>query len=382
MVLGALNRTSGAVALDTLSWFGLIGGLVLLAVGSEWLVRGAVRMARGLGVSALVIGLTVVSWGTSAPELAVSVQSALGGSSELALGNVIGSNIFNVLVILGLSAVIIPLVVTWQVVRIELPLMVGISVGAAVLALDGEVGRWDGALLLGGMGAYTWWQFRGGVSGPVGADGGAGNEAVAEPRRRALVRGGAVFVGGLVVMVLGSRWFVSSAVDLARWLGVGEVVIGLTIVATGTSLPEVFASLAAAMKGERDLAVGNVVGSNVFNLLAVLGLTAAIGPVPVGPEVLWFDVPLMLLVSLACMPIFLTGMMISRVEGVVFCTVYGVYVWLLIERQLRPGFAGDGVLVVFGFLAPLAFGTLLGWMLHGRKSGGGGSSGGRACSSG
>ena len=258
-------------------------GVALLLVGADLLVRGAARLAAALHVSALVIGLTVVAYGTSAPEMAVSTASALEGRADLALGNVVGSNIFNVLVILGLSALIVPLVVAQQLVRLDVPLMLVISVGTAALAWDGRVSRADGCLLFAGAIAYTLLALRLGrqESAVVKAEYQELEAAlVGAPRlsAKALVADGLMILAGLGLLVLGARWLVDSAVTLARSLGVGDLVIGLTVVAAGTSLPEVATSVVAAWRGERDIAVGNVVGSNIFNLLAVLGLAAVVSP--------------------------------------------------------------------------------------------------------
>ncbi|HEY1042608.1 MAG TPA: calcium/sodium antiporter [Telluria sp.] len=320
-------------------------GLALLVVGAEALVRGASRLALSIGISPLVVGLTVVAFGTSSPELAVSVQSAFSGRADLALGNVVGSNIFNILFILGVSALIVPLLVARQLVRQEVPVMIGVSLLLLALAPDGRIGRGDGALLLGLLLAYTAFlvyqsrrQNQGGAPGrsdsapavPAGWD--------SRPAVQLLL-----IVAGLGSLVLGATWLVDAAVSFAQYLGVSELVIGLTIVAAGTSLPEVATSIIAALRGQRDIAVGNAVGSNVFNILGVLGLSSLASPagIHVAPSVLAFDLPVMIAVAIACLPIFFTGNLIARWEGGLFLGLYAAYMaYLLLAAQqhdaLRP----------------------------------------------
>ncbi len=306
-------------------------GLLLLVAGAELLVRGASRLAALAGISPLVIGLTVVAFGTSAPELAVSLMSAVAGQADLAVGNVVGSNIFNVLFILGLSALITPLVVAQQLVRLDVPLMIGVSVLTLVLALDGRIGRIDGVLLFAGVIGYTAWLIR---------QSRREQQAVQEeyarefgPREELPAPGGGLarqvllVLGGLGMLVLGSRWLVEGAVAMARSFGVSEMVIGLTVIAAGTSLPEVATSVLASLRGERDIAVGNVIGSNLFNLLCVLGLSAVLAPagIPVAPTAISFDLPVMIAVAVACLPIFFTGHLIARWEGALFLGYYLLY---------------------------------------------------------
>jgi len=304
-------------------------GLVLLVVGAEALVRGASRLALSVGISPLVVGLTVVAFGTSAPELAVSVQSAIAGRADLALGNVVGSNIFNVLFILGVSALIVPLLVARQLVRQEVPVMIGVSLLLLALALDGRLGRGDGALLLGLLVVYTAFLIYQSRRQNQGGDVGLPDEALAsspgwESRPAAQLL---LIAAGLGSLVLGATWLVDSAVRFAQYLGVSELVIGLTIVAAGTSLPEVATSIIAALRGQRDIAVGNVVGSNVFNILGVLGLSSVVSQtgIAVAPSVLAFDLPVMIAVALACLPIFFTGNLIARWEGALFLGLYAAY---------------------------------------------------------
>jgi len=339
-----------------------VGGLAALLVGANLLVRGASSLAAALGISPLVIGLTVVAFGTSAPEMAVSVQSAWSGQTDIAVGNVVGSNIFNVLFILGLSALIAPLIVAEQLVRKEVPLMIGASVLLLVLALDGDVSRAEGALLFAGVVAYTVYLIvqarREGAAASADYDKEFGAQAAR--RGRHWIYQVAFVVAGLALLVLGSNWLVDGAVQAARLLGLSEVVIGLTIVAAGTSLPEVAASVIAALKGERDIAVGNVVGSNLFNVLAVLGLSSLVSPagLAVAPALIAFDIPVMIAVMVACLPIFLSGYRIARWEGALFLAYYVFYVTYLIlaatEHDVLPAFSR----VMLLFVLPLTAVTL------------------------
>jgi cation:H+ antiporter len=325
--VAALGSKIGHVDASTL--IRLLAGLALLVLGAEWLVRGASRLAARAGVSPLVIGLTVVAYGTSAPELAVSVGSTFSGQADLALGNVVGSNISNVLLILGASAAVTPLAVAAPLVRLEVPVMICVSALALALGLDGAVGRMDGILLMTGAVAYTLFQVR--QSRREGAD--VREEFAREfggtATRLGLDVGRVVF--GCLLLVMGSRWLVEGAVVVAKALGVSELVIGLTVVAAGTSLPELATSVLAAVRGERDIAVGNVVGSNIFNVLSVLGTTAAIAPqgVAVSPAALRFDLPVMIAVAVACLPIFASGHVIARWEGALFVSYYVAYLLYL-----------------------------------------------------
>jgi cation:H+ antiporter len=342
-------------------------GLGLLLGGAELLVRGAATLAARVGISPLVVGLTVVAFGTSAPELAVSIQSALAGQADIALGNVVGSNVFNVLFILGVSALVAPLVVSRQLVRIDVPVMIALTLACWALAADGRIARWEGILMAAALVGYTGVQIRLGSREPGAGDPRPGDSdlpgvpPLAEARAAGIPRQLAFIIAGLGMLVLGSRWLVSGAVQAATSLGISELVVGLTIVAAGTSLPEVATSILASIRGERDIAVGNVVGSNIFNLLGVLGLSAALAPggVVVPASALAFDLPVMAAVAVACLPIFFTGRIIARWEGFVFVAYYAAYVAYLILRA-----AQHDSLEVFGgvmllFVVPLTVLTLL-----------------------
>lgn len=336
-------------------------GLGLLTAGGELLVRSASRLASNLGVSRLFIGLTVVAFGTSAPEGVVSVTAALSGASDLALGNVIGSCIFNVLFILGLSAVIIPLAVSSQVVRFDVPVLVVVSVSCLLLSLDGVVGRLDGVLLLAALLAHVFVSYRKGLA---AADGGhaatpARGPEAAEGLPRPPMRwtGSAanlvVIIFGLGLLVLGSRLLVASASTVARALDLSELVIGLTVVAAGTSLPEVATSVMAALRGERDIAVGNVIGSSIFNILGVLGLSSVVAPegIAVAPAVLSFDLPVMVAVAVLCLPIFFNGMTVFRWEGALLFGYFLLYTtYILLRGTEHDALQGFVTIVSWGVL--------------------------------
>ncbi|RPJ35205.1 MAG: calcium/sodium antiporter [Verrucomicrobiaceae bacterium] len=338
----------------------LILGLILLVGGAEYLVRGASNLAISAGISSLVVGLTVVAFGTSSPELAVSVMSAFKGQADLALGNVVGSNIFNVLFILGLSALIVPLVVAQQLVRFDVPLMIGVSVLLLLLGLDGNLGRIDGLLLFSGVVAYTLFlirQSRRESSAAVKAQYESefsGNAKVGWLKNITLV------LGGLACLMLGSKWLVDSAVAIAQSFGVSELVIGLTIVAAGTSMPEVATSVIAAIRGERDIAVGNVVGSNIFNILCVLGLSSVVSPagIEVSAAALRFDIPVMIAVAVACLPVFFSGYQISRGNGVAFLAFYAAYLVYLIFTATNHQALGTYQAAMMYFVLPITAVTL------------------------
>jgi cation:H+ antiporter len=348
-------------------WMLFAAGLALLVLGAESLVRGASKLASSLGVPPLLVGLTVVAYGTSTPELAVSLQAALAGQADIAVGNVVGSNIFNVLFILGLSAIIAPLVVSRQLVWMDVPLMVGVSILMLLMALDGRISRLDGAVLALGIVAYTILIVRQArkekpAAPEPAAAGATGESAPARaPAARAWAVNLAYIAAGLGLLVLGARWFVDSSVAIARMMGVSELVIGLTIVAAGTSMPEVATSIIAAIRGERDIAVGNVVGSNIYNILAVLGFAALLSPggVAVAPAALDFDIPVMTAVAVACLPIFFTGHLIARWEGWLFLGYYAAYTAFLIlasqQHDALPAFSW----VMEIFVVPLTAVTLL-----------------------
>jgi cation:H+ antiporter len=304
-----------------------IGSAVLIG-GAEVLIRGASRLAVSVGISPLVVGLTVVAFGTSAPELAVTVGASYAGEPELALGNIVGSNIFNVLMILGTTAAVAPLVVSRQLVRFDVPLMIVVSLVVSAMALDGRIDRLDGAVLFAGILGYTVFSIvkSRSESALVQKEYETALHA-SEAKRSSAAVNILLMVAGLVLLVLGARWLVEGATAIAQALGVSELVIGLTIVAAGTSLPEIATSVLAALRGERDIAVGNVVGSNLFNLMAVLGLGSIVAPegVPVSAGALTFDIPVMIAAAIGMLPICFTGYLIARWEGLLLMGYYVAY---------------------------------------------------------
>jgi cation:H+ antiporter len=335
-----------------------LGGLVCLVVGAEALVRGASSLALAVGVAPLVVGLTVVAFGTSAPEMAVSAAASRSGQTDIAIGNAVGSNIFNVLLILGACALIRPLLIAWRLVRLEVPIMIGASVLVWVLVLDGDLVRWEAALLFAGIVGYTTWTIRASRKETAAAleHAAPGGEPQATPAPWYVNVG--LLLLGLVLLVVGSNWMVDGAVDFARSLGLSELVIGLTIVSAGTSLPELATSLLATYRGEREIAVGNVVGSNIFNMLAVLGIGGLVAPTPLEANefVRGVDIPVMIAAALICLPVFFSsGTLMRRWEGVMFAAAYATYVTYLIWNASDAG-APDVFVDVARFVAlPLGF---------------------------
>jgi cation:H+ antiporter len=336
-----------------MAWMAFLGGLAVLLVGAELFVRGSSRLAAAIGVPTLVIGLTVVAFGTSAPEAAVGVQAVIHGETDVGLGNVIGSNIANVLLILGLASLISPLPVSARVVRVDVPVMIGFSALLWLLCLDGVLGRANGMLLLVLTVVYNFWLVKA-----------ARREAPRAPES-ALSSGGrqlsiAIVAAGFVAIVVGAGWLVDGAVSLANAFGLSELVVGLTVVAIGTSMPEIATSTIAGLRGEQDIAVGNAIGSNVFNILMVVGLTATLSPQPilVPQAALSFDLPIMLIVAVACLPIFFTGYHINRWEGLLFLFYYAAYTaYLILRAKEHAALSGFGQVMIW-FIGPLTAVTL------------------------
>lgn len=338
----------------------ILMGLAATVAGAEALVRGASRLAAAFGVPPLVVGLTVVAFGTSAPELAVSVNAALAGAADIAVGNVVGSNIFNVLFILGVSALISPLRVALQIIRQETWIMLAVSVAAWALLATGGVGRMEGLVLVAGIFIYTWKTVRDGRREQAAFN----NSTNAEPAHTepfGWPRASLLVAFGLALLVFGAGQLVDGTLGLGRLLGASELILGLTVVAAGTSLPEAATSIVASLRGERDIAVGNVVGSNIFNILAVLGVAAVVSSSPIVPDpsAVEFDIPVMTAVAVACLPIFFTGHSIDRWEGGLFLAYYVAYVTYLVLDATN-----SAVLKVFsgamiGFVIPLTALTLI-----------------------
>jgi cation:H+ antiporter len=331
--------------------FLLLGGVALIG-GSELLVRGAARVAIRFGISPLVVGLTIVAFGTSAPEFLVSGVAAWRGDTGIALGNVVGSNVFNLLVILGLSALVAPLTCVPSVLRFDVPFVIATAVFATLAGLSGNISALEGGLLFASLLAYL-------LLCVARARRGAGKELgdpdfdPVEARRSSALVNAALIVGGLALLGLGSHLFVDGAVQIARLLGMSELVIGITIVAAGTSLPEVATSLMAAWRGERDIAVGNVLGSNVFNTAGVLGAAAMVGGgVEIPDSALRFDLPVMVAVSIFVLPVLMTGLRVSRLEGAALFGAYVVYVALLLLDAVQSPWH-RALATTVAFAAPL-----------------------------
>lgn len=351
----------------------LLAGTGALILGAELLVRGASRLAAAAGISSLVVGLTVVSFGTSAPELAVTVGSVLTGRSDVGVGNVVGSNILNIFLILGISAALRPLVVSHRLVRREVPILIGVTLGVWYLAADGSLGRVEGIGLFLTAFAYSGFLIHAGrrsarsrATGhrptreePAAA---VGPETEEDPEDDVSpLRNAGLVLLGLLLLLVGARWLVDSAVTIATALGVSQVIIGLTVVALGTSLPEVATSALAAVRGERDIAVGNVVGSNVFNLTLILGSGSAFvsGGLDVAASVLAFDVPIMAAATVACLPVFFTGYRIARWEGWLFVGYYLSYTLYLVLAASSHDALDEFSVVMAYFVVPLTVITLV-----------------------
>lgn len=332
--------------------------------GAELLVKGASRLASLIKISPLIVGLTIVAFGTSAPELAVSIRSALypEAGANIALGNVVGSNIFNVLFILGVSSVIAPLTVAQKLVQRDVPIMIIISVLLLVLAMDGVVGHFDGILLTVGIVIYLVFAFYQERNEPATV------QEEYEKEYGGFRRGAysillyiSMVIAGLGALVLGSGWLVEGAVGIAKTLGVSDLVIGLTIVSAGTSLPEVATSIIATIRGERDIAVGNVIGSNIFNILAVVGISAMVSRngINAAQAAIYFDIPFMIAVAVACLPVFFTGSRISRWEGLVFIAYYICYTTYLALKSGQHDLLQAYSKVMFLFVIPITVLTLI-----------------------
>lgn len=314
-----------------------VGGIAALVVGGDLLVRGASRLAGLLGISPMVIGLTVVAFGTSTPELAVSLEAALKGNANIAIANVVGSNIFNVLFILGVSALIAPLLIHSTMIRREVPIMIAVSGLFWFFCRDLNIVFWEALVLFGLIIAYTAW---------LVIEARQQKAENAEIQKESEIEYGklktqgpngwvstALIIFGLGIVMLGADWLIKGAVQTAQFFGISDTIIGLTIVAAGTSLPEVVASIMATLKGERDIAVGNVIGSNIYNILAIIGLSGLVVPsgIQVDPNILAFDLPVMFGVALLCLPFFKTGKTLSRLEGCTFLALYVGYTVYLIQ---------------------------------------------------
>lgn len=350
--------------MDLITLILFILGFIFLIAGADLLVRGASHLATLLNISPVVIGLTIVAFGTSAPELAINVQSALTGQSELAVGNIVGSNILNILLILGIAAVIIPLSVSQRLIQLDVPLMIIASLLLLVLSLDGQINHWDGLLLLSGIVFYTIFSIKKCRQTTVQLPTVDYIPEIKTPTRNTrsdIIIQLLFILIGLGILIQGSQWLVDGAIVLAQTLGISELIIGLTVISIGTSLPEIATVIVASIRRQHELIIGNVVGSNLLNILLVLGLSSMIAPagIEVPHAALVFDLPVMIAVSIACLPILLTDYLIERWEGILFLSFYAAYTLYLFlnatQHSLLPAFSA----VMLWFVIPLTAITLI-----------------------
>jgi len=355
----------------------LVGGLVLLVLGAEWLVRGASSIATRLGIAPIVIGLTVVAFGTGAPEMAVSIGASVSGNADVSLGNVVGSNIVNILFILGVSAVFGGLSIEQRLIRIDIPLLTVISFVTLGLALNGSFGRIEGAVFFVSLLVYTGWLIRNARRESKAVEAEYVSEVASlegSTVQKPLLLQILLVIAGLALLVLGAQWLVDAATEIAVSLGVSDLVIGLTIVAAGTSLPELATSVMAAIRGQRDIAVGNVVGSNLFNLLGVLGASAAISKngVSVADAALRLDIPVMIAATIVLIPICWNGFQIKRWEGILLAAFYVAYVAYLIlesgESTVLETYRTMMLIVVPVVMIAFGAAGVQGWRRHRRQS--------------
>jgi cation:H+ antiporter len=338
-----------------------IAGLVALIAGAELFLKAVDHFGLKWGVSPLIMGLTVVAFATGAPELAISLKAALNGSADLVLGNIIGSNIANILLILGITALIAPINITRRIVKVDVPVVIGASVLLYVLAMDGGLSALDGTFLLAGLLGYSYYTFL--HIKKSREDDAEEEEPVFEYEQSPedLAQGNWFYIKnvgllliGLALIVIGSDWMVDSAVEIALFLGLSELVIGLTIVSIGTSLPEVATSLSAARKGSADIAVANVLGSNLYNIFLTLGLTLVIAPgvLAVSADAIQLDLPFMVAVSIACIPIFVAGFNLTRLDGSLFLLYYSTYLTYLVLNAMSSPVAHTLEWIMLWFVLP------------------------------
>ena len=306
---------------------GGIAGIALLYYGAEFLIKGGVSIALKLKVPSLIIGLTLVAFGTSAPELVVSIDAALKGSGDISIGNVVGSNICNMALILGLSAAISPLAVQKKLLRFDLPLLTAASIFVVHFCfLSRGITRWQGGIFFAGIIAYTAYSIYSGKK-----DGSDSDDEISSSKIYPYYLAAIFVIGGFLGLVAGAKLFVNAAILIARAGGISDAVIGLTVVALGTSLPELATSVVAAIKGEQDIAIGNVIGSNIFNILCILGIAPLISPIH-APTIDLIDLGMMLFLTIALFPIMRTGWKINRAEGAFLLLIYcGYTAWLFIK---------------------------------------------------
>jgi len=311
-------------------------GITGVYFGAEWMVKGSSNLAREFGISPLIIGLTVVAFGTSSPELAVSLTAAIKESEEIAVGNIIGSNIANIGLVLGITAIIFPLKVERLIMKIELPLMIGISVVFFLMAMDNKIGFVDGLILFTGIVLFTGYQVYRAISSREktqnvmqNANTSEGEAEVLNEKRKHFFLNAIFIIVGLAGLLIGAHLLVKSAIFIAGRLGVSEMVIGLTVVAFGTSVPEMATSAVSALRKEADICVGNIIGSNIFNILMVIGAVTLIRPLNVSKQTLFFEVPIMILFSLALIPMIRGNLRLGRLEGVLLTLGYFIFILFL-----------------------------------------------------
>lgn len=300
----------------------IMAGLVLLYLGAEGLVRGSASMALRFGIAPLAVGLTIVAFGTSAPELVVSLKAVLNNSCDLAVGNVVGSNIFNIAVILGLTALIRPVRVKQQVLKRDAPIMIGASIILLLMISDKEISHIEGIFLASGIVTYTI------ISYILSKKDSSESDAEFTSPGKSILLDLLFIIAGLASLVFGSNFLVTGAIQVAKHWGVSEAIIGLTIVAAGTSLPELATSIVAAIRGHDDIAIGNIVGSNIFNILCILGFSSFVAPIQIG-NIGILDLGFMTGVALLLFPFMLTKLKLDRIEGMVLLATYGVYMYFL-----------------------------------------------------
>ncbi len=310
----------------------IIAGIIFLYFGAEWLVKGSSRLALAMGIPSLIVGLTVVAFGTSAPEMVVSVSSGLKGIGGIAIGNVVGSNIFNIAVILGIAAIISPLKVNIQVLRIDAPIMMAATLIVCLVLLDGTLSRMEGAFLFAGIICYVVFSIYFGRKNNNNEN----NDVLIPSKAKnpgkdwlSMLLNAAFIFGGLILLVAGSKLFVKGAVDIAHILNISETIIGLTIVSAGTSLPELATSVLAAFRREEDIAIGNVIGSNIFNIFAILGFTGLLTPITFSGIGI-VDMLVLIGTAVLILPVMRSGFRINRAEGVFLLLTYCGYLTYLI----------------------------------------------------
>lgn len=356
-------------------YFLMLIGLVALVGGAELLVRGSSRLAAMAGIPSLIVGLTVVAFGTSAPELAISLKASFAGDADIAVGNIVGSNILNILFILGFAAIVAPLAITHQLLRLDVPVLIAASALVWITGRNGSIGRLEGGVMIAILAAYMVILIIQARKRPADAPVIPAADAASGPvpsKKAVVLRSVAIVLIGLFFLTLGARWLVDGAVTLAEAFGISELIIGLTIIAIGTSLPEAATTLVASLRGERDIAVGNAVGSSILNILLVLGVSSIIAPggLTVASDALAMDIPFMIATAVACLPLFFTGGRLSRGEGALFLAYYTGYMVYLILRATDSQAIEPYGTAVMTFVLPLTgAGIIISLIDHFRKHG-------------